>query len=201
MATQPTVDAIAICGHSLPLFASQYNAWGHMRDHALGMQHAGEEHGWGQLLPALKIELDSGMLPDLRIAARAINFDDTHPRLGPIYGEFLDSIKNSVEKAVRLNWYWEETTESGIGWTTFGHEGIVAHLDDSCVRTGYILERDRSKWNGGGGDGFRSFQACLPRVQAKFQRAVKSGRIRHIQPALASVLKTGLTNSEWAALA
>jgi hypothetical protein len=111
-------------------------------------------------------------------------------------------IQQGVERASRLNWYWEETTGSECRWSTFGHEGILAHLDDDYVRTGYLPERDSSKWSGGKGHSrFRLFQACLRRVQEKYNRAVKSGRIEKVEGALATLLRTGLTETDWAALA
>ena len=45
MTTGRTVDVEAICERPLRLFVNGDNAWGHMRDHALGMQHNGEEQG------------------------------------------------------------------------------------------------------------------------------------------------------------
>jgi len=202
MATERTVDVESICEQPLKLFTDQYNAWGHLRDHGLGVRNHGEEQGWGQLLPALQTELSAGQLPDLRNEARATNYDPDHTRLGPIYRQFLDSIQQGVERASRLNWYWEETTGSECRWSTFGHEGILAHLDDDYVRTGYLPARDSSKWSGGKGNSrFRLFQACLRRVQEKYNRAVKSGRIEKVEGALATLLRTGLTETDWAALA
>jgi hypothetical protein len=202
MAMERTVDVEAICDRSLQLFVNGNNAWDHMRDHGLGMRNNGEEQGWGLLLPALQSALAAGQLPDLRDVARATNFDPGHARLRPIYTQFLDSIQHGVERASRLNWYWEETPGSDCRWSTFGHEGIVAHLDEDYVRTGYLPEHDTSKWSGITGDAcFRLFQACLLRVQAKYNRAVKSGRIEKVQAALTTVLRSGLTEAEWAALA
>src|SRR5262249_51221407 len=163
------------------------NAWGHLRDHGLGIRNNGEEQGWGVLLPALEKEMSTGQLPDLQTTARATNYDPTHARLGPIYREFLDSIQQGVERASRLNWHWEEPPGSECRWSMFGHEGIVAHLDEDYVRTGYLPERDRSKWSGGAGSArFRLFQACLRRFQEKYNRAVKSRRIEKVEGALAS---------------
>ena len=148
MAMERTVDVDAICDRPLQLFVNAYNAWDHMRDHGLGMRKKGEEQGWGLLLPALQSELVAGKLQDLQDLARATNLDPDHARLGPIYMQFLDSIQQGVERASRLNWYWEETPGSNCRWSTFGHEGIIAHLDEDYVRTGYLPEHDSSKWSG-----------------------------------------------------
>ena len=201
MAKERTVDVEAITGRPLQLFVDENNAWEHMRDHGLGMRNYGEEQGWGLLLPALQSELVSGQLTDLRNLARATNVNPGHARLGPIYSQFLDSIKQGVERANRLHWFWEESPSSACRWSTFGQEGIFAHLDEDYVRTGYLPEDDPSKWNGRKGNAsFRLFRACLRRVKAKHDRAVKSGRMEHVQPALAKVLRCGLTEAEWAAL-
>jgi hypothetical protein len=202
MPDERTVDVEAICDRPLQLFVNANNAWEHMRDHGLGMRKNGEEQGWGLLLPALQSELVAGQLPGLREAARATTFDPGHPRLGPIYTQFLDAIQQGVERASRLHWFWEEAPGSDCRWSTFGHEGILAHLDDDYVRTGYLPEHDTSKWGASAGDAcFRLFQACLVRVQAKYNRAVKSGRIEKVQAALAKVLRSGLTEAEWVGLA
>jgi hypothetical protein len=202
MTTERTVDVEAICDRPLQLFANGHNAWEHMRDHGLGMRNNGEEQGWGLLLPALQSELAAGRLGDLRDVARATNLDPGHARLGPIYTQFLDSIQRSVEGASRLHWYWVEAPGSDCRWSTFGHEGTVAHLDEERVRTGYLPEHDPSKWRGGGGKAcFRLFQACLRRVQAKYNRAVRSGRIESIQADLAAVLRSGLAEADWVARA
>jgi hypothetical protein len=202
MATERTVDVDTICDRPLQLFTDENNAWGHMRDHGLGIRNKGEEEGWGLLLPALQKELNAGQLPDLQTAARRTNYDPDHARLGPIYREFLDSIQYGVERASRLNWHWEESPGSECRWSTFGHEGIVAHLDEDYVRTGYLPERDRSKWTGGRGNPcFRLFYACLRRVQEKYNRGVRSRRIEKVAPALETVLRCGLTETDWAALA
>ncbi len=202
MARERTVDVEAICDRPLQLFVNDYSAWDHMCDHGLGMRNNGEEQGWGLLLPALQSELAAGRLADLRGVARATNLDRGHDRLGPIYTQFLDSIQRGVERASRLDWYWEESPGSDCRWSIFGHEGIVAHLDRDYVRTGYLPERDTSKWSGGTGNArFRLFQACLRRVQAKYNRAVRSRRIEDVQTALAAVLRSGLTEADWAALA
>jgi hypothetical protein len=202
MPMERTVDVDAICDRPLQLFVNAYNAWDHMRDHGLGLRKKGEEQGWGLLLPALQSELVAGKLQDLQDLARATNLDPDHARLGPIYMQFLNSIQQGVERASRLNWYWEETPGSNCRWSTFGHEGIIAHLDEDYVRTGYLPEHDSSKWSGSTGDAcFRLFQACLLRVQHKYNRAVKSGRIENVQPALVTVLQSGLTEAEWASLA
>jgi hypothetical protein len=196
MATERTVDVEVICDRRLQLFVNGHNAWDHMRDHGLGIRNNGEEQGWGLLLPALQSELAAGLLPDLRDVARATNLAPDHDRLGPVYSQFLDSIQQGVERASRLNWYWEEAAGSDCRWSTFGQEGIVAHLDEDYVRTGYLPEHDPSKWSGSGGNAsFRLFQACLRRVQAKYNRAVKSRQIESIQPALATVLRSGLTET------
>jgi hypothetical protein len=101
-----------------------------------------------------------------------------------------------------LRWFWEEAPGSDCRWSTFGHEGNVAHLDETRVRTSYLPERDPSKWRGDAGRAcFRLFQACLRRVQAKYNRAVMSGRIENIQADLAAVLRSGLAEADWAALA
>jgi hypothetical protein len=69
------------------------------------------------------------------------------------------------------------------------------------VRTGYLPEHDPAKWSGAAGDAyFRLFQACLRRIQAKFNRDMKSGCIEDVQPAFERVLRSGLTEAEWAAL-
>jgi len=202
MSTKRTVDVEAICDRPLQLFVNGYNAWDHMCNHGLGMRSNGEERGWGLLLPALQSELAAGRLADLREVARATNLDPGHVRLGPIYTQFLDSIQRDVEIGSRLHWYWEEAPGSDCRWSIFGHEGIVAHLDENYVRTGYLPERDTSKWTGGAGSAcFRLFQACLRRVQAKYNRVVRSGRIEDVQDALSAVLRSGLTEAEWAALA
>lgn len=202
MAMERTVDVEEICDRPLQLFVNGYNAWDHMRDHGLGMRKKGEEQGWGLLLPALQSELIAGQLSDLRDVARATDLEPEHGRLGPIYIQFLDAVQRGVERAARLNWYWEESPGSDCRWSTFGHKGILAHLDEDYVRTGYLPEHDPSKWTGSTGDPcFRLFQACLLRVQAKYNRAVKGGRIENIQPALATVLRSGLTEVEWATLA
>jgi hypothetical protein len=202
MTMKRTVDVEPVSDRPLQLFVNGHNAWDHMRDHGLGMRVNGEEQGWGVLLPALKSELASGQLPDLRKVAGETNLDPTHARLGPIYMEFLDSIQHGVERASRLNWYWEETPGSDCRWSTFCREGIFAHLDEDFVRTGYLPEHDTSKWNGSTGNAtFRLFYACLLRVQAKYNRAVRSGRIEKVQGALAAILRSGLTQADWAALA
>lgn len=202
MATGRTVEVEEICDRPLQLFVNAYNAWDHMRDHGLGMRKKGEEHGWGLLLAALRSELDAGKLPELQDMARTTNLDPGHPRLGPIYMQFLDSIQRDVEQAAHLNWYWVEAPGWDCRWSTFGHKGIIAHLDEDYVRTGYLPEDDPSKWAGSAGEPcFRLFQACLKRVQARYNRAVKSGRIESIQPALAIVLRSGLTEADWAILA
>lgn len=202
MATERTVDVETICERPLQLFTDEYNAWHHMLDHGLGMRNNGEEQGWRLVLPALQSEVAAGHLPDLRNVARATNFDLGHVRLGPIYVQFLSSIQHGVERAARFQWYWEESPGSDCRWLTFGLEGLVAHLDADYVRTGYLPENDMSKWSGSTGSAcFRLFQACLRRVQDKYNRAVKSRRIEKVQPALASVLRTGLSETEWAALA
>ncbi|HEY7428765.1 MAG TPA: hypothetical protein VH682_31330 [Gemmataceae bacterium] len=203
MATEWMVDVDMICDRSLQLFTNENNAWDHMRVHGLGMRNGrnGEEQGWGLLLPALQSELTAGQLPDLRDVARATNFDPDHARLGPIYMQFLDSIQHGVERASRLNWFWEDAPGSDHRWSTFGREGIFAHLDEDYVRTGYLPEHDTSKWSGGTGNAcFRLFQSCLRRVQFKHDRAVKSRRIEKVQPALEKVLRSGLTEAEWTAL-
>lgn len=201
MTRERTVDVEAICDRPLQLFVNDYNAWDHMCDHGLGMRNNGEEQGWGLLLPALQSELAAGRLADLRDVARVTNPDSGHASLGPIYTPFLDSIQRGVERASRLHWYWEEAPASDCRWSIFGHEGIVAHLDEDYVRTGYLPERDTSKWSGGTGNAcFRLFQACLRRVQAKYNREVRSGRIEDVQAALAAVLRSGLTEADWAAL-
>ena len=201
MAMERTVDVEAICDRPLQLFVNAYNAWDHMRDHGLGMRIKGEKQGWGLLLPALQCELLAGKLQDLRDVARATNPDPEHVRLGPIYMQFLSSIQQGVERASRLKWYWEETLGSNCRWSTFGYEGIFAHLDEDYVRTGYLPEHDSSKWQASTGDAhFRLFQACLIRVQHKYNRALKAGRIDRIHSALATVLRSGLTEAEWATL-
>jgi hypothetical protein len=195
------VDVEPIHDDRLQLFVNANNAWEHMRDHGLGIRKNGEEQGWGLLLPALESELAGGHLADLRDVARATNLDPDHPRLGPIYMQFLDAIQQGVERAWRLRWFWEEAPGWDSRWSTFGHTGILAHLDDDCVRTGYLAEHDPSKWSGGDGEPrFRLFQACLVRAQAKYNRAVKSGRMEQVQEALKKVLRDGLTEAEWAAL-
>jgi hypothetical protein len=202
MAAERTVDVEAMTDRPLQLFINGHNAWDHMRDHGLGMRNNGEEEGWGLLLPALQSELAAGRLADLRDVARATNLAPEHARLGPIYTQFLGSIQQGVERASRLNWHWEEAPGSECRWSTFGHEGIVAHLDEDYVRTGYLPERDRSKWSGGRGNPcFRLFYACLRRVQEKYNRGVKSRRIEKVAPALETVLRCGLTETDWAALA
>jgi hypothetical protein len=202
MTMERTVDVEAICDRPLQLFVNETNAWDHMRDHGLGIRNNGEEQGWGLLLTALQSELAAGQLPDLRDVARTTNFDPGHARLGPIFAQFLDSIQHGVERASRMNWYWEEAAGSDCRWSTFGHEGIVAHLDEDYVRTGYLPETDTSKWSGSTGNAcFRLFHACLRRVQVKYNRALKSGRIENVEAALATVLRSGLTEEEWAALA
>jgi hypothetical protein len=101
-----------------------------------------------------------------------------------------------------LRWYWEETPGSDCRWSAFGHEGIFAHLDEEYVRTGYLAEHDPSKWSVGAESAcFRLFQACLLRVQAKYNRAVRSGRIEHIASDLANVLRSGLSEADWVARA
>jgi hypothetical protein len=202
MPTERTVDVDAICGRPLQLFVSAYNAWDHMRDHGLGIRQRGEEQGWGLLLPVLQDEMDAGKLQDLQDLARVTNLDPDHARLGPIYKQFLRSIQQGVERASRLNWYWEETPGSSCRWSTFGHEGIFAHLDEEYVRTGYFPEHDSSKWSERTGDArFRLFQACLLRVQHKYNRAVKAARIESVQPSLMTLLRSGLTEADWATLA
>lgn len=202
MATERTVNVEAICDRPLQLFINGHNAWDHMRDHGLGMRNNGEEQGWGLLLPALQSELAAGRLPGLRDVARATNLDPGHARLGPIYTQFLDSIQQGVERASRLNWYWDEAPGSDCRWSTFGHEGFVAHLDEDFVHTGYLPEHDTSKWSGDTGNAcFRLFQACLRRVQRKYNSAVDSGRIENVQPDLEKILRSGLTEAEWTALA
>lgn len=202
MATERTVDVETICDHPLQLFTNRHNAWDHMRDHGLGLRSNGEEQGWALLLAALESELAAGRLPDLRELARRTNLDPAHARLGPIFTQFLDSIQHAVERASRLNWHWEEAPGSECRWSIFGVEGIFAHLDEEYVRTGYLPEQDASKWKGSTRNAsFRLFQACLRRVQAKYNRAVKSRRIENVQAALATVLRSGLTETEWAALA
>jgi hypothetical protein len=201
MTTERRVHVEEICERPLQLFVNGNNAWDHMREHGLGMRNNGEEQGWGLLLPALQTELAAGQLSGLREVARGTNFDPGHDRLGPIYIQFLDSIQHGVERASRLNWYWEEVPGSDCRWSTFGHEGIVAHLDDDYVRTGYLPERDTSKWSGNTGNAcFRLFQACLQRVQARYNRAVKSRRIEKVQAALATVLRSGLSEAQWVGL-
>lgn len=202
MTTERTVDVEAICERPLQLFVNGNNAWDHMRDHGLGMRNNGEEQGWGLLLPALQSELVAGQLPDLRDVARATNLDPGHARVGQIFTQFLDAIQRGVERASRLSWYWEEAPGSDCRWSTFGPEGIVAHLDEDFVRTGYLPEHDPSKWTGNTRDAcFRLFQACLLRVQAKYNRAVKSRRIENVQAAFVTVLRSGLTDAAWVALA
>jgi hypothetical protein len=204
MTTERTVDVATICDRPLQLFTDGNNAWDHMRNHGLGMgmQNNGEEQGWGLLLTALQSEMAAGRLADLRDVARATSLDPGHARLGPIYTQFLDSIQHGVERASRLRWHWEEAPGSDCRWSTFGHEGILAHLDEDYVRTGYLPERDTSKWSGGTGNTrFRLFQACLRRVQAKYNHAVKSRRIEKVQDAFGTVLRSGLTETEWTALA
>jgi hypothetical protein len=197
-----TVDVEAICDRPLQLFVNEHNAWEHMRDHGLGMRNNGEEQGWGLLLPALQSELGAGRLADLRDVARATSLDPDHTRLGPIYTQFLESVQRGVERASHLHWYWEEVPGSECRWSAFAHEGIIAHLDEDYVRTGYLPERDSSTWSAGAGSAcFRLFQACLLRVQAKYNRAVRSGRIESVQAALAAVFRSGLTEADWAALA
>ena len=202
MTTERTVNVETICDRPLQLFTNGHNAWDHMRDHGLGMRHHGEEQGWGLLLPALQSELGAGRLADLREVARGTNLDPDHDRLGPIYTQFLDSIQQGVERASRLHWYWEEAPGGDGRWSFFGHEGICAHLDEDYVRTGYLPEHDPSKWNRGQGNAcFRLFHACLARIQAKYNRAVRSGRIESVQTAFKKVLQSGLTEADWAALA
>src|SRR5262249_21243168 len=159
----------------------RHNAWGHMRRHGLGLGNNGEEEGWGLLLPALQSELVAGRLAELRRVAQATELDPNHVRLGPIYKQFLDSIQRGVERASRLHWYWEEGPGPDCRWSAFGHEGILAHLDEDYVRTGYLPEHNPSRWTGDAGNaGFRLFQACLLRLQAKYNRAVRSGRIESV---------------------
>lgn len=189
----------SITKRSLQLFTNEHNAWGHMRDHGLGIRNNGEEQGWGLLLPALQAELSAGQLTQLRNVARATECDPEHSRLGPIYGEFLDSIQQDVERAARLRWHWEEKSDSGYCWSTFGHDGIVACLDEDYVRTGYLPEHDTSKWQGNKGNArFRLFQACLRRIQAKYNRGVRSKRIEKVQAELENLFRSGLTESDWA---
>ena len=201
MTTGRVVDVEAICDRPLQLFVDGFNAWDHMRSHALGMNHDGEEQGWGLLVSALQSELAAGQLQDLRDVARATNLDPEHNRLGPIYAGFLDRMQRGVERASRLNWFWEEKPGLNSRWSTFGHEGIFAHLDEDYVRTGYLLVCDPAKWSGSGGSAlFRLFNACLARVQAKYNYAVKSGRMENMQPALLAVFRTGLTEAAWRVL-
>jgi hypothetical protein len=201
MSTERTVDVEEICDRPLELFVNGNNAWDHMRDHGLGMRNNGEEQGWGLLLSALQSELAAGDLPDLRDMARATSLDPGHARLGPIYAQFLDLIQRGVERASRLHWYWEDAPGSDGRWSILGHEGMVAHLDEDYVRTGYLPEHDPSTWSGGAGTArFRLFLACLRRVQAKYNRAVRSRSIEHVQPAFATVLRSGLTEVDWVAL-
>jgi hypothetical protein len=203
MTTGWSVDVEAICRQrSLPLFVNGHNAWEHMYDHVLGIRKPGEEEGWGLLLPDLQIELRAGRLANLQHQARQAGLSPNHVTLGPIYKGFLDLVQRSVQRADRLGWFWEERPGSVCRWVTFSPEGIVTHLDEDYVRTGYLPEHDPSKWSGGGGNGsFRLFQACLRRVQHKYDRAVKSRKIESIQPALETILRSGLAETKWAALA
>src|SRR5262249_54970673 len=153
MTTGVTVDVEAICERPLQLFVNGYNAWQHLREHALGMKDNGEERGWGLFLPPLGTALSAGELPDLRSAAMATSLDPDHPKLGPIYKQFLGCVKGGVERASRLDWFWENAAGTGSDsrWSTFCPEGIVGHLDDDVVRTGYLPEKDPSKWSAGAG--------------------------------------------------
>jgi hypothetical protein len=202
MSTARTVEVEAIHQRrSLQLFVNGNNAWMHMRDHALGIRKAGEELGWGLLLPSLRVALDANRFGTLRDQSRATDRDPGHPPLSLIYNEFLDRVQQSVERASRLGWFWEEHPGADCRWFTFSPESIIACLDEDFVRTGYLPEHDPSRWSGGVGDPcFRLFQASLARVQAKYNRAVDSGRIQSIHPALAAILRSGLSETAWSAL-
>jgi hypothetical protein len=202
MTTGRAVDIEAISRRrSLRLFVNGNNAWTHMCDHALGIRKAGEEQGWGLLLPSLQSELNGNRLTSLRDQSRATDANPGHPPLSLIYDDFLDRLQRSVERASRLGWFWEERPGSDCRWFTFSPEGIIACLDEDFVRTGYLPENDPSRWSGGVGDPcFRLFQASLVRIQTKYNRAVNSGRIQSIQPAFGMVLRSGLTEAAWRAL-
>ncbi len=204
MSTGITVDVEPLCERQLQVFVSGHNAWGHLRDHGLGMRESGEEQGWGVLLPGLMLELAAGRLDELRDLARTASVDSIPQRLQSIYREFLTCIQQAVERAARLSWYWEEVPGTQCRWSAFGKEGILAHLDDDYVRTGYLPEKNPDNWSDpsiGSSPGYRLFVACLERVYEKYQRAVKSRQIETIEAALADLLMTRLDEASWKALA
>jgi hypothetical protein len=202
MTTGITVDVEPLCERPLQLFVSGHNAWGHLRDHALGMQESGEEQGWGLLLPGLMAQLSAGNLEALRELARAVSVDAIPARLNPIYREFLRCIQQAVEGAVRVNWYWEEVAPAESRWSVFGKEGIFAHLDDDYVRTGYLPEKNPDAWSDPsvGSPPFRLFLACLLRVQVKYRTNLSRRRIESIHDDFDNLLNTGIDEKLWGAM-
>jgi hypothetical protein len=202
MSTGITVDIEPLCERQLQLFVDGHNAWGHLWDHALGVKEPGEEQGWGLLLPALLVELTAGCLDEIRDLARTTSVDSIPVRLEPIYREFLGCIQQAVERGVRLNWYWEEVPGTQCRWSVFGKEGILAHLDDDYVRTGYLPETNPDNWSDPsvGSPDYRLFRACLNRVKTKYRKASKRRLIEKIQADFAQLLRTNLDEASWNAL-
>jgi hypothetical protein len=206
MCTGRMVDIEPLGNRPLELFVNSYNALQHLHDHALGGRTPhGEEHGWRLLLPALQAEMDAGHIDRLREMARGARADVLPPRLAPIYQQFLDRMEQTVEGAVALQWHWEEAPGGECRWSTLGHDGIFAHLDDDYVRTGYLPEKDPDAWSDPAAERnarYRLFLACLRRIQGKYNRNVRSNRIvsGSISTAFAQLLQRGLTEAAWSAL-
>jgi hypothetical protein len=202
MTTGRAVDVENIYERGLQLFVNGHNAWQHLREHVLGEKNGGEERGWVLLIPALRTELAAAEVEELRALAQASSYESSPSRLRPIYLQFLDCIQQSIEGAAKRCWYWEQTPGAEGRWATFGREGVLAYLDDHCVRTAFLPEKNSGAWSDPtvGTPRYRLFLACLERLRHRYQRAIRSNRIEAIQPALDDLLQQGLDDASWRAL-
>jgi hypothetical protein len=190
MTTGRKVDAAPLFTRPLGMFFTQEEAWKHLVKHVLNNQ--GEFGSWGILILELQEALEAGRRQDLYNLARAALPDRVPSELENIWTAFLDLVSASVEQGMRREWYWEEKTSAdGCSIRAFTWSGILAYLDSTVVRTGFlpyrdtlptscVTDRDRR---------YRLFYECWRKTQNKYQIAQREGRFIHAPSALQGLMR------------
>jgi hypothetical protein len=190
MTTGRKVEAAPLFSRPLEMFVTQEEAWAHLVKHVLNYQ--GEFGSWGILIPELQAALDAGRRQDLYDKARASVPDRVPPELETIWPAFLDLVSTSVEQGVRKEWYWEERPGAEPGTIrVFAYSGILAYLDSTVVRTGFLPFRDDLP------PGcvtaldrcYQLFLACWRKVRLKYRRAQQEGRFVRAPTAFQNLMR------------
>jgi hypothetical protein len=198
MTTGRKVEAAPLFARPLDLFASGHDAWSHLVKHVLN--NRGEFGSWGILIPDLQAALDAGRREELYDRARSGSPDRVPAELRTVWPAFLDLVAAAVEQAVRREWYWEERSGPEPGTVrAFAASGILAYLDGTVVRTGFlpfqeglppgcVTDLDRR---------YQLFYECWRKVRFKYQRAQQDGRGVRESAAMRDLMQKVLNRLAW----